>query len=261
GDTGMTPHVVADIGNTRIKWGLASDRPPWVLRTVALPDDPERWQRELTAWRESGSLPAHGPLTWVLASVVPQLCDRLRGWLEARGHGVLLLNYARQLPLEVTLEKPDHVGIDRLLDAVAAKGEVAPGRGAVLIDAGSAVTIDWLDEQHRFAGGPLLPRPALMGQALPAHTPLLPPVSGTSPVPAFPALSTPTAMQAGMFLAVSGAVRESVRLFGEGQAVPPRVFFTGGDAPLLWREMGLEDPGGRAGPWADALLWPHQTLV
>ena len=71
----MTPHVVADIGNTRIKWGLASAGPPWVTRAVALPDDPEAWQRELTAWRSDGRLPAHGPLTWVLASVVPRRCD------------------------------------------------------------------------------------------------------------------------------------------------------------------------------------------
>jgi hypothetical protein len=68
-------------------------------------------------------------------------------------------------------------------------------------------------------------------------------------------------MQAGMLLALSGAIREAVRLLGQGRAVPPRVFFTGGDAPLLWREMGLDDLANRAGPWEDALLWPNQTLI
>src|SRR5262245_56873316 len=40
-----------------------------------------------------------GAGTWVLASVRPQRCERLRDWLLAQGHAVVLLERPEQLPL------------------------------------------------------------------------------------------------------------------------------------------------------------------
>jgi type III pantothenate kinase len=274
----MTPHVVVDIGNTRLKWGLAGPDGRSIARTASLPEDPDAWQRELAAWRSAPPLDAvAGPLNWVLASVRPQRSERLRAWLEARGDRVVLLEKAAQLPLKVGVEHPDWVGIDRLLNGVAATLYVPPGRGAVLIDAGSAVTLDWLDEEHTFRGGAIYPGLDLMAEALHSYTALLPRTEVTWPVPELPAGETVPAMQVGIFLAVSGGIREAVRVYAEKAAVPPRVFFSGGQAPLLARGMGLLDgraagfipavrtagasPAARPDPWADYLLWPEQTLV
>src|SRR5947209_78299 len=104
----MTPHVVADIGNTRIKWGLCALDAPRVVRTAALADDPTAREQQLAAWLSEPPLSSlSGPLSWVLASVQPRRCDRLRDWLVERGQRVALLEKAAQLPLEVALEKPD----------------------------------------------------------------------------------------------------------------------------------------------------------
>jgi type III pantothenate kinase len=240
----MTPDVVVDVGNTRVKWGQV-DRNA-IARTVSLPEDPDAWEKGLASWG------LEAPLTWVLASVRPQRSERLQGWLIDRGHRVLALTRADQLPLEVGLEYPDRVGIDRLLDAVAAKELLPLGQGAVLIDAGSAVTIDWLDEEHVFRGGAIYPGIDLMAQALHNYTAFLPRVEVTSPLPDLPAGATVPAMQVGIFLAVSGGIREAVRIFAEKAAAPPKVFFTGGQAPLLSRAMGAFHD--------DVLLWPNQTL-
>lgn len=256
----MKPHVVADIGNTRIKWGRVAVRGSSIERTASLPDDPGAWEQQLQAWETEplvGVLPSP---TWVLASVQPRRCDRLREWLVGKGHRVVLLEKAHQLPLEVSLEKPDHVGIDRLLDAIAAKAVLPPGQGAVLIDAGSAVTVDWLDEEHRFRGGAIFPGFRLMTEALHNYTALLPLVTIEHPVPEYPGTSTPTAMQVGVFIAVAGAIREVVRRMAEGRNPPPQIFFTGGDAPLLVREMQLENAQGLLAPWNQAVHWPNQTL-
>src|SRR4029077_14307199 len=96
----------------------------------------------------------------------PRRAEHLRTWLEQRGERVVLLCSAAQLPLRVGLEHPDWAGIDRLLNGVAATLHVSPGRGAVLIDAGSAVTVDWLDEEHVFRGGSIFPGIDLMAEAL-----------------------------------------------------------------------------------------------
>ena len=239
----MTPNVVVDVGNTRIKWGLCGAG--GVLRTASLADDPDEWDRQLAAWPLDGN-------AWVLAGVQPRRGERLRDWLEAREQKVVVLAGAANLPLDVNLEHPDRAGIDRLLNAVAAKARLAPGRGAVLMDAGSAVTADWLDESHTFQGGCIFPGLDLMAEALHRYTALLPRVAVTPPVPALPGKSTVPAMQAGLFLAVSGGIREAVRLYSERATAPPQVFFTGGQAPLLAEAMRIP---------ASWTVWPEQTLA
>jgi type III pantothenate kinase len=257
----MTPHVVADIGNSRIKWGLRAPDEPRLLRTASLPDDPEAWRRQLELWRaEAPRTPPDGPWTWVLTSVQPSYRDRLQAWLAERGQRVVVLARAEQLPLAVAVPVPDHVGIDRLLDAVAARNALPPGQGAVLIDAGSAVTVDWLDETHTFRGGAIFPGFRLMAEALHRYTALLPLVTVSHPVPELPADSTPTAMQAGIFLAVSGGILEAVRRYHRQARVRPQVFLTGGDSALLARAMRLDHPEGLPEPWAGAVHWPNQTL-
>lgn len=252
----MTPHVVVDVGNTRIKWGRVAADGRSIAATVALSDDPVAWEAALAHWQMTG------PLCWVLASVQPQRAARLEEWLGQRGDHIHLLTRAAQLPLVVKLPKPDHAGIDRLLNGVAAKGQLRPGQPAVLIDAGSAVTIDWLDEEHAFCGGAIAPGLDLTAEALHRYTALLPRVQVTLPIPRLPADGTIAAMQVGIFLAVSGGIREAVRLYAASSTVTPRVFFSGGQAPLLARAMGLVDPPAPpAPPWTDFLLWPEQTLI
>ena len=237
----MRPIVVVDVGNTRIKWGLCGAGGE-ILRIASLGDDPGEWDRQLAQWPLDGN-------TWVLAGVQPQRGQRLREWLLARGQNVVLLAGASMLPLRVHLDQPDRAGIDRLLNAVAAKSRLSPGRGAVLIDAGSAVTVDWLDESHAFQGGCIFPGLDLMAEALHRYTALLPRVVVTDPVPTLPGKSTISAIRVGLFLATSAGIREAVRLYSERATTPPAVFFTGGQAPLL------------AGTIPACIAWPEQTLV
>ena len=61
------------------------------------------------------------------------------------------------LPLVVKLPRPDMVGVDRLLDALAANRLRTPGRPAVVVDVGSAITVDLVDADGAFLGGAILP--------------------------------------------------------------------------------------------------------
>ena len=199
----MKPLVVVDVGNTRIKWGRCS--PDAVEETASLPpDDPAEWQEQLERWRIA---PAS---QWVIAGVHPTRRERLAEWLRQRGEQVRVVTHPRELPLRTLLAEPEKAGIDRLLDAVAANRRRTPGSGAVIVDAGSAVTVDWLDETGAFGGGAILPGFRLMAKALHDYTALLPLIEMPGVVPRVPGTDTIAAMEAGVFWSVAGAIQAMI---------------------------------------------------
>jgi type III pantothenate kinase len=245
----MKPHIVVDIGNSAVKWGMC--RREGVVKRVSLPHhDAAAWERQLALWEgEAYWWPTSPPRRWAVAGVNPQVRDGLTDWLRQQGHEVLIITAAGQLPLEVTVPEPDKVGIDRLLDAVAARDRVRRNVPLAIIDAGTAITVDWVDADGRFQGGAIVPGIRLMARALHEHTALLPQVEITD-VPNVLGRDTVQAMHAGIFWAAAGAIKALVRLLGAGQDVHRReVFLTGGDAALLAPVM---DP--------DVTHWPEMTL-
>jgi type III pantothenate kinase len=238
----MTPDVVIDVGNTRIKWGRCSDSAVVATASLAL-DDPASWQRQCADWRLGrGS-------RFVVTGVHPDRRDQLADFLRGPGGEVRLVTEARELPLVVRLERPDLVGIDRLLNAVAANSRRETGRGAVVIDAGSAVTVDWLTEEGAFAGGVIFPGVRLMTLALHEHTALLPLIEAPRELPELPGTSTRQAMAAGVAWAAAGGVRLVVERYRLQSFVPPHAFLTGGDGPLLQDALGTSIE-----PWLDMTL-------
>ena len=130
----MKVDIAVDVGNSRIKWGLCIGGA--VELSVSLPpDDADAWQHQLERWSLAP------PLSWAISGVHPQRRDRLAAWVQARGDSILMLEKADQLPLVVGVGYPDRVGIDRLLNAVAAKDRVKREVSLVIIDAGSAITV------------------------------------------------------------------------------------------------------------------------
>ena len=148
---------------------------PAVIRRAFLEDEPKAWEGQLADWKEEFPLWKRAdPLRWAVAGVHPQRCDHLREWLLSRGDRVLTLNRFDQLPLTVAVHEPERVGMDRLLNAVAAAAKLHHGQPGILVDAGSAVTVDWLDESHVFRGGAIFPGFRLMARSLHDYTALLP---------------------------------------------------------------------------------------
>jgi type III pantothenate kinase len=224
----MRPTVVADVGNSRIKWGWFSA--DMLIGSASLsPDDPSSWDGQLKASDLTS------PLPWAVSGVHPERRDRLVGWLREHGHEVRVLKDHRQLPLAIRVPRPEQVGIDRLLNAVGAMNRVQRPLSRVIIDAGTAVTVDWVDAEGAFRGGAIFPGLRLMAQSLHEHTALLPQVEVRGASPEVPGTSTVPAIEAGIYWAVAGGVKALTRqLLGRAGAVRNgEVFLTGGDASLL----------------------------
>ena len=239
----MNAAVVVDVGNTRIKWGRCKTER--VEEVAFLPPEPDAWARQLEQWQ----LPPAAP--WVVSGVHPGRCALLADWLRQRGMAVTLLNQPQDLPLTVRLELPERAGIDRLLNAVAVNTRRKPGVPAVIVDAGSAVTVDWLDETGAFCGGAILPGLRLMARALHDYTALLPRIQLHEAPPPRPGTSTTAALEVGVFWSVAATIRTLASEFAQGWPDLPQaeLYLAGGDGPLLHAAVGLE-----------AILWPEITL-
>ncbi len=188
---------------------------------------------------------------WIVSGVQPERRDALTAWLRQRGAKVQVLDSYRQLPLVVEVEAPEKVGIDRLLNAVAANTRRPSGFAAVIVDAGSAVTVDVVDPAGVFRGGAIFPGLQLMAQALREHTALLPLVAVDRAEPP-PGKSTAQAIRVGVVHALLGGVARLLaaysRQFPDGMAV----YVTGGDEPLL--------TAARPRLGAECVPWPAMTL-
>lgn len=243
----MSRLLAVDVGNTRTKFGLFT-RPDGALPTcekfLAIPHGETMAWRTLGAWTDGGRMPT------VLAGSNPQRIDELTAGLRDHGwQDIWSLADRSLIPLTVDVDAPDKVGIDRLLNAVATNVLRPKNRPAIMIDTGTAATVDFLAADGRFCGGAILPGFALSAQALHHYTALLPlltvrELANDPPVAA--GRNTSDAIRSGVYWGHTGALKEVISQICRQQLLPapswdlpesdpqsPWLLLTGGGAPFL----------------------------
>ncbi len=233
----MTPDVVVDIGNTRMKWGRCVGGA--VAEMMSLPlDEPGAWAEQLTAWGLNDGV------RWAAASVNPTASLAFQEWATDTGDEVVFID-SDGVPLSYAVGHPEQVGIDRLMNAFAAHC-IAHPHPAIVVSVGTAATIDFIDETGVYHGGVIFPGPRLMAYSLHAHTAKLPLVDAdTLPTTVAPGANTQDAILAGIRAAIVGATILLVTHYAE-HCPPPWVFVTGGAAGDLGRlDFGARFKGTR----------------
>lgn len=209
--------LTVDLGNSRLKacrWEPQGLTPTLEAHWVGTVGDLTAFSRWL----------AQGPVAVAaFASVGGQeSADRVSRALS--DHSTICLRDPRGL-LEIHCREPHRVGVDRIY---AAEGALARlGRSCIVVDAGTAVTVDVLrvcGAERAFLGGAIAPGPELSAAALAQGTAQLPRIE---PRPGVRALGTITedALQAGVVLGFRGAVAALVEALAQEADL--------GDAPLL----------------------------
>ena len=173
--------------------------------------------------------------SWCVASVHRDGERRLAAWVRQQPERYLPASAApRLLPIGISVEQPDRVGTDRLLAAVAANALRDPAAPAVVVDAGTAITVDLVSADGVFQGGVILAGFGTMARALARKTDLLPLVEYTpDDPPPVVGKSTIAAIRSGLFWGSVGAVRELLRRMAEPLEREPQLFVAGGDAAKL----------------------------
>ena len=132
---------------------------------------------------------------------------------------------------------------------------VSADRAAIVVDLGSAITVDVVSPDGAFLGGAILPGIAMSARALHEFTDLLPlePMSELAQPPAALGKTTSACLQAGLYWGAIGGVRELIARLGT-ELAKPQLFVTGG--------AGAAAAGLLTGPGeSPATLVPHLTLA
>lgn len=175
-----------------------------------------------------------------LASVHRAAGDQLASLLRDQlGCEVYVVGDDVPVPIAVRLDPETITGIDRLLDAAAAFELLQ--QACVVVDAGTAVTVDFVDGEGTFHGGAIAPGATLQLRALHDRTSALPELEYRPPDDEPFGRSTAQAMLQGVHHGLRGMVWKLVERYAEHYDAYPQVIVTGGDAAALFEGDELID--------------------
>jgi type III pantothenate kinase len=236
--------VAVDVGNTAVK--LAVRHQDTIVHR-AIPIDSDCWATEAIGWA-SEQLGCR-QIRWIVSSVHRSAAEKLIDSINdrpGRSDFVQIIRH-QDVPMPVRVDQPASLGIDRLLSAFAAVNlpttDPVPD-GLVVIDAGSAITVDWVDAEGCFRGGAILPGLRLQAKSLATGTDALPEIDWTADQKAIlPGTNTRDAIYGGILLGTCGAIDAlAARYLGRSFANKDfdhqkKIVLAGGDAMAISAQL------------------------
>lgn len=223
--------LLLDAGNSRVKWGVLESGEIRRTGNIAQERIREHGLQALTT-----RIPRQVDDVFASNVAGPSFATRLSGIVGA--HCGCDVRFARSAKggwgLTSSYAQPRRMGVDRWVAMVGAWAEV--GAACLVVDAGTAVTIDAIDDGGRHLGGQIVAGVATMAQALAGATSDIPPIKPGSgrasrDLGMF-ASSTAAAVREGAQNAVAGAVDRAIQVL-QSNAYSPVVVLTGGDASRI----------------------------
>lgn len=179
------------------------------------------------------------PAAMTVASVVPDVTAWLRSYLgEVLSHKMTVVGQDIPLPIPVAVREPGLLGVDRVCSAAAAFERTQ--HACTVIDFGTAITVDLVDDEGTFVGGAILPGPTLQARSLARDTAALPEVEVVAPQDAI-GRDTVEAIRSGIHYGIPGAVRGIVEQYATQLNQWPQVVATGGELESLLERCDFID--------------------
>lgn len=200
----------------RASWRLATDRQRTedeyrlVLRQLL-----DEAQISLADLDDAALCSVVAPLTEVWVKLLTDLL----------GRAPLVIRYGLTLGIEVAVNRPEVIGTDRLVDAVAAYGRT--GGAVIVVDFGTATTFNVINGKGIFLGGAIAPGLGTVTRALIERASALPAVELTAPAQAIGRDTIP-AIQSGLVYGYVGLVEGLLRRLCAELNEPATVLATGG---------------------------------
>ncbi|HEV3309508.1 MAG TPA: type III pantothenate kinase [Chloroflexota bacterium] len=224
--------LAVDVGNTNVTIGIfdgAELRDSWRIST-----DRRRMAdeyRPLVAELLRGSGLGFGDVrAAVFASVVPPVIAAMSEAFEKEHLKVMALSALMDFGIRVRYDPPSSVGADRLANAIAV--DELYGRPAIIVDLGTATTLDVLNGDGEYIGGAIAPGIESSMEGLFSHAFQLPRLQLEAP-PSAIGRTTVESIRSGAILGWASLVDGLVDRFKSEMAGTPHVIATGGLASLV----------------------------
>lgn len=167
----------------------------------------------------------------IVSSVVPPLMFVLENLcLEYLNITPLIVGPGVKTGLNIRYENPKEVGADRIVNAVA--GIELYGPPIIVVDFGTAITFDYIDEKGDYIGGAIAPGIGISTEALYRSAAKLPRIELVKPKSVI-GRNPVNSMQAGIIYGYAGQVDGVVERIRNEFSVEAKVVATGGLAELI----------------------------
>lgn len=204
-------YLLLDIGNTRIK------------QTLAVDNQFQEWDG--------------APVDMALASITGEMPDLKKLYPNQE---ISILTHETPLPIAIDYHTPQTLGADRRAAACGA-WYLAHGEDVLIIDAGTCITIDFVDSKKGYQGGAILPGIEMKFKALHTFTARLPLIEKCSNHHVACGKSTEESILSGVMVATRYEVQGYIAHYKESHP-NLKVFLTGGDANCLELENVILEP-------------------
>jgi type III pantothenate kinase len=174
-----------------------------------------------------------------VCSVVPHMDYSLKSaCIKYFTEDVMFVRPGLKTGLRIKYLNPQEVGADRIVNAVAAKN-LYPNKNILVVDFGTATTLDAISKNGDYLGGAILGGAKLMVSALESKTARLPSVEIKKPKQAC-GVTTVESIQSGLYWSTFGGVKELIHQITKEKFSdePPVVIGTGG-LGQLFRDANL----------------------
>lgn len=218
--------LTIDIGNTRSKAAIFTETGKaevlWSCETKVLESSLEDWLAEVDE---------HAKL--IVGWITTADMEVSAGWnlwkkFNTKPHFEAIRPTDSVLPIHVAYKTPHTLGADRLIAAIGACSYF-PKSPVMVVDVGTAITYDCVDDSGTYLGGGISPGLNMRFRALHSFTAKLPLVAPSDSSPLL-GTSTETSIQVGAQRGAIEEVRGMIKLYKKTFGPDLKVFLTGGDA-------------------------------
>lgn len=208
-------NLCIDQGNTRTKLALFK-KDMLVSQTLIDEKDFAAWEAVFT----------HNSIQNCILSSVRNINPSLIDFLSKRCSAFIKLNQHTNLPIQNCYETPETLGKDRLA-AIIGAWSIMPNKASLVVDAGTAITYDFVTADGRYLGGNIAPGLSMRFKALHEYTEKLPLINAEGEHPVL-GKNTEQAIRSGV---LNGMIYEIEGYISSLQEEHPElnIFFTGGD--------------------------------
>ncbi len=227
--------IAIDIGNTNIGIGLFLDDEEKSFESISGKFNAKIAKSLKSAWNQiplvKGSNEKKRNGVIVVSSVKPAWTKIIRQIAkEDLDEKIYLIGKNIPLPMTMLVDEPQKVGTDRVVCAAVAYDVVE--EAVAVVDCGTAMTIDLIDENGVFQGGVICPGLETGAEALNKSAAQLPKVKLTRPEAPY-GKNTKDAINCGLYYSAIGTIEDVIRRYAEQIGKWPKTILTGSAAELI----------------------------